>query len=253
MKAKASSWLRGLGALALGFMVAGTSLAQTTTTIDVRRFEVISVDGNTLVVRDQNGSQEYTVPDDFRFTVDGRQMSVKELKPGMKGTATVTTRTTVKPVVITEIKDGVVLSALPQTMIVQTGDGLRKRYTQNQLDERGIQIYKDGQLIRISALKEGDVLTAMIVSKEPPVVVTEQEVKATLDKAKADAPTKVAAATSPPPPAPSTAPSATPPSGAAPAPSAPAESSGMGVAGWVFVLAVLALAAYFLWRRKTKT
>jgi hypothetical protein len=48
--------------------------------VDVRNFEVISVDGNKLVVRDERGTQELTVPDDFRFTVDGKKMSVSELK-----------------------------------------------------------------------------------------------------------------------------------------------------------------------------
>ncbi len=78
--------------VALGLAFAGTPLAQTTTTQDVRNFEVISVDGNKLVARDQTGTQEYTVPDDFRFTVDGKKVPVSELKPGMKGTATITTK-----------------------------------------------------------------------------------------------------------------------------------------------------------------
>ena len=38
-----------------------------------------------------------TVADDFRFNVDGKMLSVHELKPGMSGTATITTKTTVTP------------------------------------------------------------------------------------------------------------------------------------------------------------
>jgi len=78
-------------AVVLGLAFAGASLAQTTSKADVRNFEVISVDGNRLVVRDERGTNELTVPPDFRFTVNGKKMSVSELKPGMKGTATVTT------------------------------------------------------------------------------------------------------------------------------------------------------------------
>ena len=111
-------------ALALAF--AGAPLAQTTTTQDVRNFEVISVDGNKLVARDQNGTQEYTVPDDFRFTVDGKKVPVSELKPGMKGTATITTKTTVTPVVVTEFRDAIVLSAGPRMVTVQGADGVRE-------------------------------------------------------------------------------------------------------------------------------
>ena len=104
---------------ALGLALVGAPLAQTTTNVDVRNFEVISVDGDKLVVRDERGTNEYTVPADFRFTVDGKKMSVSELKAGMKGTATVTTTTTIKPVAVTEIRDGVVLSAGPGYMSLE--------------------------------------------------------------------------------------------------------------------------------------
>src|SRR4249920_3884624 len=139
-----ASWLSGvIMTVALGLAFAGAPLAQTTTKVDVRNFEVISVDGNKLVVRDERGTQELTVPEDFRFTVDGKPMSVSELKAGMKGTATVTTTTTVKPVFVTELREGEVLRASPVSMTVRTADGARK-FTQTELDTKGIQIYKDG-------------------------------------------------------------------------------------------------------------
>ena len=113
-------WLsEAIAVVALGLCLAGTSSAQTTVSVDVRTFEVIAVDGNKLVVSDQRGTQEYTVPDDFRFTVDGKQMSVSDLKAGMKGTATVTTTTTIKPVVVTEVREGEVLRAAPMSVTVQ--------------------------------------------------------------------------------------------------------------------------------------
>ena len=67
--------------------------------------------GGQLVVRLPEGTRELTVPDDFRFTVDGKQLALAELKPGMKGTATITTRTTVTPVTVTEVKNGTVMQA----------------------------------------------------------------------------------------------------------------------------------------------
>ena len=74
MKAR---WLSDLVVLiAFGLAFAGTASAQTTSLVDVHNFEVISVDGNKLVVRDERGTQELSVPDDFRFTVDGKQMAV---------------------------------------------------------------------------------------------------------------------------------------------------------------------------------
>jgi hypothetical protein len=47
------------------------SFAQTTSTTltENKKFEVISVDGNTLVVKLPEGTREISVPDDFKFTV----------------------------------------------------------------------------------------------------------------------------------------------------------------------------------------
>ena len=150
-----AGWLSGvIVTVALGLAFAGAPLAQTTSTTDVRNFEVISVDGNKLVVRDERGTQELTVPDDFRFTVDGKKMSVSELKAGMKGTATVTTTTTVKPVFVTELREGEVLRASPISMTVRTADGARK-FTQTELDTKGIRIYKDGNLGPLVRPQEG--------------------------------------------------------------------------------------------------
>ncbi len=256
MRTKAR-WLSGMVVMfALGLALAGAPLAQTTTTVDVRNFEVISVDGNKLVVRDQRGTNEYTVPDDFRFTVDGKKMSVSELKAGMKGTATVTTTTTIKPVAVTEIREGVVLSAGLESMIVRDAEGVRKKFTRDQLNQRGIQILKDGRVMRIDELKKGDMITATIITQVAPVVVTEQEVQATLAaEAKAEpAPTTVAAAAAPAQSTPAAAapqPSASPPPSAAPPAPQPAEQSGLGPA-WYLVIAVVVAVVVFAFVRRRK-
>ena len=180
-----STKARGLGGLivmvVLGLALAGAPMAQTTKS-DVLTFEVLSVDGNFLVFHDQKGTHGINVPSDFRFTVDGKKLSVSELKPGMKGTAVVTTTTTVIPVYTTEVREATVLQAGPGSIIVRDKDGVRKRFTQDQLDKWNIQILKDGRLMRIGEVKEGDVITATIVSPVAPVVVTEQDVRASLDK-----------------------------------------------------------------------
>ena len=59
----------------LGITAAG-SFAQTTTASQTKTFTVIAVEGNTLVVRLPEGTRELTVPDDFRFTINGQPMSV---------------------------------------------------------------------------------------------------------------------------------------------------------------------------------
>ena len=56
-----------------------SSARQTTTTTESRQFEVVAVNGNAPVVREAAGTQEYIVPDTFRFTTGGKQLSVHEL------------------------------------------------------------------------------------------------------------------------------------------------------------------------------
>ena len=155
------------------------STAQTTTSSETKNFEVLAVDGNTLVVRLPEGTRELTVADDFRFTVNGQQLSVQQLKAGMKGTATVTTRTTVTPVTVTEVKDGTVTHAMGTSIIVRTDQGYRS-FTQGEIDKRGVKIMRAGKPALVSDFRPGDKLSATIITSMPPQVLTEQQVNATL-------------------------------------------------------------------------
>jgi hypothetical protein len=254
-----------IGALCLA--LAGALQAQTkTTNIAQRNFEVISVDGNKLVVRDEKGAEEITVPNDFRFMIDGKSMAVSDLKPGMKGTATITTTTTVKPVVITEVREGEVLRASDLSVTVRLPDGNTRRFTQGELDKRDIQILKDGKPVRVADLHRGDKLTATLITSAAPVVLTEKEVEATLAEAKAEpagtqvamAPAATQTAATPaaaaPAPAASPQPSPAPAASSAPSPappaSAPAESSGLGMTWYILIAAVVVLLLYFFMRRR---
>ena len=113
-------------ALALTVLGAGAATAQSQVqTTDELKFEVISVDGNNLVVRDQNGTRAVTVPENFKFTVDGKSLSVHDLKPGMKGTATVTTTMSFRPVYVTQVKKGTVVRQVGTSVHVRTDEGVR--------------------------------------------------------------------------------------------------------------------------------
>ena len=144
--------------------LAGTA---TTTSSETKNFEVLSVDGNTLVVRLPEGTRELTVADDFRFTVNGQQLSVQQLKAGMKGTATVTTHTTVTPVTVTEVKNGTVRHSMGTTIIVQTDEGYRS-FTQGEIDKRGVKIMREGKPALVSDFRPGDKLSATIITSRPP-------------------------------------------------------------------------------------
>jgi len=173
-----------LGVLCL---TAGIAVAQTTTaSSQMKTFEVIGVDGNTLIVNLPEGTREINVPAGFMFTVNGQQLPVSQLKPGMKGTATITTKTTVTPVTVTEVKSGTVMQSSGNSIIVRTGDQV-KMFTQGDIDKRGVKILRDGRPATISDFRQGDQLTATIVTSMPPHVMTEKEVQATLAKGGAPA------------------------------------------------------------------
>jgi len=184
-------------------MTASVTLAQTTT--QTKKFEVIAVDGNDLVVKLPEGTKELKVPEDFRFNVDGKLLSVHDLKPGMSGTATVTTRTTMVPVTVTEVKNGTVMKRLGGTsIIVRTDDNVIKMFSQADVDKRGVRIVRDGEPAQITDFREGDKMSATIVTTMPPKVLTEKEVDATLARSEphaAAAPRAAAAPSSPPSPA----------------------------------------------------
>jgi hypothetical protein len=253
---------------ALALITAGGAYAQTTTSSVVRNFEVISVDGNYLVFRDQFGTHDLSVPGDFRFTVDGESLAVGDLKPGMKGTATVTTTTTIRDVYVTEIKKGTVLSQTGKSIVVKEDTGKIHRFSQSEIDKRGIQLFVGDKPIRLFNLDAGDTISAKIVTAGPPEVLTQQQVDAILAKpaaavAAAPAPPAEAPAASPPEPAAGAAPEpvadyapepvavADPAPAASPAISEPVEEDSH-LWLWVLLLIILAIVAWLVTRSSRK-
>ena len=207
-----------LASCALLFL-SGTAGAQTTKTTETRHFEVISVDGNKVVYKSETGVREVTLPDDFKLTIEGgQQVTVRELKPGMKGTAVITTTTTTTPITVTEVRNATVLAKAGNAIIVRGQNGVRK-FTVEDVNDRNVTIMKDGQKVDLMSLREGDVLTATIITRHPPKVMTEREVQASLQAQPPPAAPAPAAEAPPPPPAPAPAAEA-PPAAPEPAPMA---------------------------------
>jgi hypothetical protein len=181
-------------AAALVYATGVAALAQETTSATATKtFEVIAVNGNQLVVRLPEGTREMSVPDDFRFIINGQPMSVHQLKAGMKGTATITTRTTTTPVTITEVKNGTVVKRTGESLLVRTENNEVKSFVQADLEKRNLSIMRDGKPARVSDFREGDKLSVTFITTKPPQILTEREVQATLAEAAPPPPSPVAA------------------------------------------------------------
>jgi len=198
--ARVSKWvLLALAPCAL-ILLSGVAAAQETKkTTELRNFEIISVDGNKVVFRGDKGVREITLPDDFKLQMEGKEIGVADLKPGMKGTAVVTTTTTTKPVTVTEVRNAEVMAVAGNAVIVRGQNGLRK-FTLGDVADHNISITREGEKVELSQLRPGDKLTATIITRHPPQTVTEQEVKASVSApaaAPAAAPAPAAAAPAP--------------------------------------------------------
>jgi LPXTG-motif cell wall-anchored protein len=164
-----------LGAAAL-LAVAGSMLAQ----------EIVVISGNTVVIRDAQGTRKYTMLPESNLMVDGKEVTVRELKPGMRVT-------TAPPgpgetVVVTQVREGKVLEVSGTNLIVREGDTAVKRY----IVDPDFKFIVDGKEAPVTSLQPGMVLTTMIVTKASPT--TESAVAAAdAAAAKADAAARRAA------------------------------------------------------------
>ena len=207
----------------------GAASAQSTT-VEIRDGEVLAVDGNVVTVRGPQGVKQFVVPEDFRFDINGQKLSVHELKPGMKYTAMITTTETPVEVTTTEVREAEVVYATTATIVVRNLQTKElKKFSTADLKSKNLVLYKDGRQIDPGSLRKGDRVSATIVTKMPPEIITDQDLKVFV----ASAPPP------PPPPAPKAAPvTAPPPPPPPPAKELPKTGSSLplvGLAGVVLV------------------
>jgi len=96
---------------------------------EVLKGTVMLVEGNHLAVRMSTGEiRSFDVPESRRFIIDGKELTVGELKPGTKLTATVTTKTT--PIIdrTTTIGSGKVWYVAGNTVIVTLPNNENRSY-----------------------------------------------------------------------------------------------------------------------------
>jgi LPXTG-motif cell wall-anchored protein len=174
--------------------------------------EVISVNGNDVVVKMEDGSIRHiaNVPESAHATVDGREVGVHDLKPGMHLQKTITTTTTPKIITTTKTVTGKVWHVNPPLSVILTmEDGTNQSFK----IPNGQKFMVNGQQTDAWGLKKGMVVNATKVVEEP-ITVVEQQAKVSghmpppPQAPAADQPILIAVAT--PTPAPAAAPEAAP-------------------------------------------
>jgi hypothetical protein len=90
---------------------------------------VVAVDGNTLVVKMASGDlRTFTPPESRRFIVDGKELTVHELRTGTKLTATVTTTETSITERTTTVGTGKVFYVAAPNVILTLPNGENRQY-----------------------------------------------------------------------------------------------------------------------------
>ena len=181
-------WIkRGLllatGTLGLAFAVQTGAQVQTTTattpgesshTVTVNRGEVYAVDGNDLIVKMQDGTFRHfpDIPESARATVDGKQLSIHDLKPGMMLQRTIITTTT--PMIVTTIQTvtGKVWHVNPPTSVILTLEDNTNQQFKIPKDQK---FNVDGQMVDAFALRKGMKVSATKIVEVPTVVSSQQQ------------------------------------------------------------------------------
>jgi LPXTG-motif cell wall-anchored protein len=173
-----------VGAIGLASTIAVNAQVQTsqqeqtgqgTKTVKVENATVLSVEGNDLILKMDDGTIRHVanVPESSRVTVDGQQLGIHDLKPGMHLQKTVTTTTTPKVIVTTQSVTGKVWHVNPPLSVILTMDNGEN---QSFKVPNGQKFVVNGQETDVFGLKKGMIVTATKVVEEP-VTQVEHEAK----------------------------------------------------------------------------
>jgi hypothetical protein len=154
-----------------------TATGQATKQVTVERAQVEYVSGNDLVVKMEDGTVRHipNVPESARVTVDGKELGIHDLKPGMTLQRTITTTTTPKVITTVQSVTGKVWQVSPPNSVILTlEDGTNQRFTIPKNQKFNV----DGQMVDAWGLKKGMKVSATKVVEEP-ITAVEQHRKLT--------------------------------------------------------------------------
>jgi hypothetical protein len=137
----------------------------------VKNAEVVYVEGNDLVLKVEDGKIEHlTVPDTDKFTIDGKDVTVRELVPGTKLTQTITTTTAPRYVTTVRVLKGKVWHVNPpRSVILALPDHTNQAYTVP--DHAKFTIVGRKKPVTVFDLRKGMTLEATIVTDDTHTVI----------------------------------------------------------------------------------
>ena len=183
-----NSWMKNglilvIGTVCIASALSARAQVQTKTTtkagkssevVRVERGEVIAVEDNDLIVKMADGSIRHfeNIPESAKVTVDGKQLGVHDLKPGMLLQRTITTTTTPKVVTTFQTLKGKVWYVNPPLSVILTlEDGTNQSFKIPQDQKFNV----DGQMVDAFGLKKGMLVTATKIVEVPMSVTTQQK------------------------------------------------------------------------------
>lgn len=168
--------------LCLAFAVSTVAQVQTQTStttlqaiqeVKIESGEVVAVDGNDLFVKMSDGTLRHfpNVPENAKVTVDGKQLGIHELQPGMKLERTTVKTTTPQVVTTIQTVTGKVWHVSPPLSVILT---LENGENQSFKIPEGQKFTVNGQEKDAWGLKKGMLVSATKIVETPVTAISQQ-------------------------------------------------------------------------------
>jgi LPXTG-motif cell wall-anchored protein len=145
--------------------------------VKVEKGTVVMVSGNDLWVKDDAGQIRHfpNVPESARISVNGQQLGIHDLKPGMTIERTTITTTTEKLVTTTQTVTGKVWHVNPPLSVILT---LEDNTNQEFKIPKGQKFNVNGQMTDAFGLRKGMIINATKIVEVPETQVTQKRILA---------------------------------------------------------------------------
>jgi len=151
-----------------------TAMGKAVKEVQVERGEVVTVVGNDLVIKMDDGTIRHfpNVSETARINVDGQQLGIHDLKPGMKLQRTITTTTTPRTITTVQTVTGKVWYVNPPNSVILT---MENGQNQSFKIPNGQKFDIDGKTVDAFGLKKGMNVKATKIVEVPDTVVAQRK------------------------------------------------------------------------------